>query len=69
MTTTTQFDSNTREDSPFRFLGVPTVMRSTSETTNGAFALMEHLETPVGFASPYHTHHREDESFYILEGK
>ncbi len=24
---------------------------------------------PVGFASPYHTHHREDESFYVLEGE
>ena len=70
MTTTPQPSYvNTREDAAFRFLGVPTVMRSTSETTNGAFALMEHLETPVGFASPYHTHHREDESFYILEGE
>jgi quercetin dioxygenase-like cupin family protein len=44
-------------------------MRSTSETTNGAFGLMEHWELPVGFASPYHTHHREDESFYVLEGQ
>jgi len=69
MTSTTELYSNTREDAPFRFLGVPTVMRSTSKTTNGAFALMEHLDTPVGFASPYHTHHREDESFYILEGE
>lgn len=60
--------ANTREDAAFRFLGVPTLMRSTSETTNGAFALMEHWEIPVGFASPYHTHHREDESFYVLEG-
>jgi steroid delta-isomerase-like uncharacterized protein len=44
-------------------------MRSTAETTNGAFGLMEHWEMPVGFASPYHTHHREDESFYVLEGE
>ena len=69
MTTTPQPFFNTREDGPFRFLGVPTVMRSTADTTDGAFALMEHLEMPVGFASPYHTHHREDESFYILEGE
>src|SRR5690348_2695653 len=69
MTTTAQLYSNTGEDAPFRFLGVPTVMRSTSETTNGAFALIEHLGAPVGFASPYHTHHREDESFYILDGE
>lgn len=60
---------NKREDAAFRFLGIPTVMRSTAETTNGAFGLMEHWEMPVGFASPYHTHHREDESFYVLEGE
>jgi steroid delta-isomerase-like uncharacterized protein len=24
---------------------------------------------PVGFASPYHTHQREDESFYVLRGE
>jgi len=61
--------SNTREDAAFRFLGIPTLMRSTAETTNGAFGLMEHGEMPVGFASPYHTHRREDESFYVLEGE
>lgn len=70
MTTTQQAPYlNTREDEAFRFLGIPTVMRSAAETTNGAFALMEHWEMPVGFASPYHTHHREDESFYVLEGE
>ena len=60
---------NTSLDGAFRFLGIPTVMRSTAKTTNGAFALLEHWEMPVGFASPYHTHHREDESFYVLEGE
>jgi steroid delta-isomerase-like uncharacterized protein len=69
MTTQQKPFSNTREAAAFRFLGVPTLMRSTSETTNGAFGLMEHWEMPVGFASPYHTHHREDESFYVLEGE
>ncbi len=60
---------NTREDSAFRFLGIPTLMRSTSETTNGAFGLMEHWSMPPGFASPYHVHHLEDEAFYVLEGE
>lgn len=60
---------NRREDSAFRFLGLPTLMRSTGETTNGAFGLMEHWMMPPGFASPYHTHHREDEAFYVLEGE
>ena len=60
---------NTRNDEFFRFLGLPTLMRSTAETTNGAFGLMEHWEMPVGFASPYHKHHREDEAFYVIEGE
>ena len=57
------------EGTVFRFLGVPSAMRATAETTNGAFGLMEHWAMPAGFASPYHTHHREDESFYVLEGE
>src|SRR5215467_11382489 len=60
---------NTRGDLAFRFLGLPTLMRSTRETTNGAFGLMEHLSMPPGFASPYHVHHLEDEAFYVLEGE
>jgi quercetin dioxygenase-like cupin family protein len=44
-------------------------MRSTGETTNGAFGLMEHWSMPPGFATPYHLHHLEDEAFYILEGE
>src|SRR6266581_1828537 len=59
---------NTRENAGYRFLGVPTLTRATGETTNGAFGMIEHWEMPVGFASPYHTHHREDECFYVLEG-
>jgi ketosteroid isomerase-like protein/quercetin dioxygenase-like cupin family protein len=60
---------NTRNDSPIRFLGLPTAMRATSETTNGAFGLVEQLMMPPGFASPYHVHHVEDEAFYVLEGE
>jgi steroid delta-isomerase-like uncharacterized protein len=60
---------NFRGDAAFRFLGVPTQVRATAETTKGAFGLIEHWEMPTGFATPYHTHHREDESFYILQGE
>jgi len=60
---------NTRDDSPFRFLGLPTVVRSTGQTTNGAFGLVEQWAIPPGFASPYHTHRLEDEAFYVLEGE
>ena len=41
---------NTREDSAVWFLGIPTVMRSMVETTNGAFGLIEHLMIPPGWA-------------------
>jgi quercetin dioxygenase-like cupin family protein len=60
---------NARDDSPFRFLGLPTAIRATSETTNGAFGLVEQWMIPPGFASPYHVHHVEDEAFYVLEGE
>ena len=60
---------NTREDAHILFLGLPTLMRSTGQSTNGAFGLMEHWMMPPGFASPYHTHHLEDEAFYVLEGE
>jgi steroid delta-isomerase-like uncharacterized protein len=60
---------NSRGDGAFRFLGVPTQVRAGAESTNGAFGLVEHWEMTPGFASPYHTHRREDESFYILQGE
>lgn len=60
---------STRDDANFRFLNLPTLMRSTAKTTNGGFGLMEHWSIPPGFASPYHRHHQEDEAFYVLEGE
>ena len=59
---------NTREDATVHFLGVPTLIRSTAKTTSGSFGLIEHCKMPPGFASPYHTHHLEDEAFYVIEG-
>ena len=60
---------NTRNDPAFRFLGVPTLIRSAGDNTGGAFCLIEHWEMPPGFQTPHHLHHREDESFYVLEGE
>ena len=60
---------NTRADNAVRFLGLPTLVRASGETTSGAFALVEQMMVPPGFASPYHVHHREDEAFYMLEGE
>lgn len=60
---------NTRDDAAVQFLGLPTLLRATKDATGGAFGLIEHGMMPPGFASPYHTHHREDEAFYVLEGE
>ena len=60
---------NTRADEPFRFFGLPTTLRATHQTTGGAFGLIESSAMPPGFGSPYHVHHREDESFYVIEGE
>jgi len=57
------------DEPPVYFLGLPTIIRATAHTTNGAFGLIEHLTMPSGFASPYHTHRLEDEAFYVLGGE
>jgi quercetin dioxygenase-like cupin family protein len=59
--------ANTTDEPPIYFLGLPTHVRATSQTTNGGFGLVDSL-MPPGFASPYHTHHLEDEAFYVVEG-
>ena len=51
------------EGSAIWFLGTLSFVKATVETTRGAFGLIESV-IPAGFASPYHMHHAEDESFY-----
>jgi quercetin dioxygenase-like cupin family protein len=58
----------TRQDADFQFFGSPTVLHATGDVTDGRFLLMEAVSMPPGLASPYHTHHNEDEAFYVLEG-
>lgn len=50
------------------FLGEQTWLRATSDQTEGTLGLVEHRLNP-GFASPYHRHQREDESFYVIDGE
>ena len=59
----------TRQDVDFQFFGSPTALHATGETTDGRFCLLEAVTMPVGLASPDHTHHNEDEAFYVLEGE
>lgn len=49
------------------FLGLPTWIRAGREETGGALSLVEQI-MPPGFESPWHIHHEEDESFYVIDG-
>jgi quercetin dioxygenase-like cupin family protein len=50
------------------FLGTLVIVKATGEQTGGAFGLIDNV-MPAGFASPYHMHRNEDESFYVVEGE
>lgn len=51
------------------WLGVTlATIKATGKETGGRYTLVEVLE-PEGEEAPLHVHHREDESFWILEGE
>ncbi len=43
-------------------------VKATAESTGGAYGLVEAV-APAGFGPPLHIHHREDEAFWVLEGR
>ena len=49
------------------WFGALAVMKVTAEDTAGQLAIVEITEPP-GAEAPLHVHHREDESFWVLEG-
>ena len=49
-------------------LGELVTCKTRSEQTGGAYSLFE-VTTRPGAGPPPHVHHREDESFYVLQGK
>jgi uncharacterized cupin superfamily protein len=49
-------------------LGTLVIVKATGEQTGGAFGLVDNLP-PAGFASPYHVHRNEDESFYVARAR
>lgn len=55
------------EGTPVWFLGNLMVLKATARSTNGAYGLLESW-VPAGASPPLHIHHREDETFWILEG-
>jgi quercetin dioxygenase-like cupin family protein len=48
--------------------GVGVVIKVTGESTGGRFAVVEHPVEPGGLVE-YHTHTKEDECSYVLEGE
>ena len=50
------------------FLALPTWIRADGTGTGGTFGVIEQV-IPPGFASPWHLHHDEDESFYVIDGR
>ena len=51
-----------------RVLGEVLTYKITSERTGGAYSLFEVVSEPGG-GPPPHVQHREDETFYVLEGE
>jgi mannose-6-phosphate isomerase-like protein (cupin superfamily) len=49
------------------WLGSLATIKASSEQTGGQFALVEIQENET--EAPLHVHHREDESFWVLEGE
>ena len=58
-------DEGTRS---LRVFGELVTCKVTSDQTGGAYSLFE-VTTQPGEGPPSHVHHREDESFYVLEGE
>jgi mannose-6-phosphate isomerase-like protein (cupin superfamily) len=48
--------------------GTLATIKASAEMTDGRVCVIEHL-APQGVGSPLHVHHREDEWFYVIEGK
>lgn len=53
---------------PVNILGIPMLIRIHGRDTNGVLSVVESYDTPGG-GPPPHIHHREDETFQVLEGE
>ena len=50
------------------FLSLPTWIHAGSRETGGSLSLVEQI-IPPGFSSPWHVHHDEDETFFVITGE
>ncbi len=53
---------------PIQFRGETVRIKVSTQDTHGKYAVWE-ASIPSGGGPPLHVHHREDEWFYVLEGK
>jgi quercetin dioxygenase-like cupin family protein len=60
--------SHQGEGRAYWFLDALSIVRVSGEQTGGAFSLIEDT-LPAGRSTPYHLHHQEDETFYVLSGE
>lgn len=58
----------TSEGAAWWFNGSLNIIKATTASTGGAFAMIHQTAAP-GNATPYHLHHDEDEAFYVLDGE
>ncbi len=56
------------EGEPYWFLNNLYTLKAGGDSTRGIMTIFEFLG-PAGFGPPPHTHQREDEMFYVLEGE
>src|SRR5262245_794746 len=55
------------EGATFQCFGEKFTLKLGTDDTGGAFTLYECV-TPPALSTPLHSHHREDETLYVLEG-
>jgi quercetin dioxygenase-like cupin family protein len=67
LSTAQQTYAAAQQVAPRWFLHALGWVKASAEQTGGRFCLVEEL-VPSGFASAWHVHHSEDESFYVVEG-
>lgn len=58
--------TNTSHEARWWFAALA-IIKATATDTNGTMSIVEMTEPP-GAEAPLHVHHRDDESFYVLEG-
>jgi mannose-6-phosphate isomerase-like protein (cupin superfamily) len=57
-----------QEGNAYWFVGTLMTVKADSESTGGAFTLIEQV-APPGFGPPPHVHHVDEEAFYVLDGE